>query len=52
MDVTHIGWGGMEWMDLAQQGSTEDGNDRSVSLGRCYIATLVTVCREELSSSC
>jgi hypothetical protein len=35
MDLGELGWDGMDWIDLAQEGSCEHGNELSGSL-KCW----------------
>jgi hypothetical protein len=35
MDLREIGWDGMDWIDLAQDGSCEHGNEPSGSM-KCW----------------
>jgi hypothetical protein len=37
MDLREIGWGGVGWIDLAQEGPCEQGNEPSDSIKRWEI---------------
>jgi hypothetical protein len=47
MDLREIGWGSMDWIDLAQD---RDGNERSGSIKCWKVAAQLAGCEEGLSS--